>query len=162
MNRITTIGYLLITTALIPAIMLLLGYSLLVKQKSENIKIVYEGNVWKHVNATMEEGCVVLFNQAEVDSSGNVNPWIDSNPQFATPTRGRRRGHIILPGLAVRYGEVTNEGDVAWSLRLSLLIPLAMSLVIAAVMRRHIRKHQARPAVSKPRPATSLLLGRTP
>jgi hypothetical protein len=155
MNRITTIGYLLITTALIPAITLPLGYSLLVKQKSENIKIVYKGNVWKHVNATLEKGCVVLFNQAEVDSSGDVTPWIDSNPQYARPPRGRRGGQIILPGFAVRYGEVTREGDVAWSLSLSLLIPLAMSVVIAGVIRRRIRKHQVRPAGSMPRPATS-------
>jgi hypothetical protein len=155
MNRITAIGYLLITTALIPAITLLLAYSLLAEQKSENIKIVYKGNVWNHVNAILEKGCVVLFNQAEVDSSGDVTPWIESNPQYATPPRGRRGGQIILPGCAVHYGEITREGDVAWSLRLSLLIPLVMSLVIAGVILRRIRKHQARPARSTPRVATS-------
>jgi hypothetical protein len=150
MKRIITIGYLFIATAVIPAIALMLAYSLFLEQKTANIKVIDRGDVWKHVNAAVEKGCLVLFNQAEVDGSGDVTPWIDANPRYLTPREGREGGQIILPGIAVRYGQITLEGDVAWSFRLSLLIPLALSLAIAVLLRRRLRRNQARTPGSNP------------
>lgn len=149
MKRILAARCLLISLILIPTLALLLGFSLFIDPSHYHGKIVYTGNVWKYVSIMLANGDILLFNQFEVDKSGRVIPWIDDNPTYTVPTRNRRGGRFTIPGFGLRYGQVTPDGDMAWSLRISLVLPLILSLLTAAWLRRHLGR---RPAASTPCP----------
>jgi hypothetical protein len=149
MKRMLAARCLLISLILIPTLSLLLGFSLFIDPSPYHGKIVHSGNVWNHASLMLLKGDIMLFNQFEVDKSGRVIPWIDNNPAYTVPTKNRRGGRFTIPGFGLRYGQVTRDGDVAWSLKISLVFPLILSVLTAAFLRRHLRR---RLAASTPRP----------
>jgi hypothetical protein len=126
----------LVTLMLILSLSLLLGFSLLIDPSPYHWNVLHKGGVWNNLNIMMQRGTILLFNQFEVDSSGHVIPYIDNNPSYSVPRLNTNRigGHLIIPGFGFRYGQITGEGHVAWSLKFSLVYPLILFLLTAALL----------------------------
>lgn len=88
------------------------------------------------------EGDLSLSDQFEVDSSGNVRPLIvDPRRSVASDIlRGDRFGQFTIPGLDLRYYWSAPFDDLIWSLRLSMLYFIVLSLLGAALFRYRLKR----------------------
>jgi hypothetical protein len=81
---------------------------------------------------------VQLFSTLATDRSGNIVPRIvDVRTNLE---RHRRFGRFRIPGFEWDYCQFARDGHVVWSLRLSLLYPLLVSLVCAVFFRLRLKR----------------------
>jgi len=118
------------------------GVSRIVDPSMSHFAIPTTGNVWTDIHVLAGNGEVRLFNQFEVDPSGNVRSLIvDLRSHLAT--KDGRISRSTLPGFDIEYCRFSAFDDVAWSLRLSLLYP-AMSALVGAVLFHRLRRAESR------------------
>ena len=116
------------------ALSTLYGVSL-VDQTTFHFKVPTTGNVWHDIHMLAGNGEVRLFNQFEIDPSGNVRSLIVDLRTHLAPKDGRI-SRYTLPGCDIEYCRFSAFDDVAWSLRLSLLYPAIVALVGAVLCHR--------------------------
>ncbi len=107
----------------------------LVDQTTFHFTIPTTGNVWTDIHVLAGNGEVRLFNQFEVDPSGNVRSLIVDLRTHLAPKDGRISRYTI-PGFDIEYCRFSAFDDVAWSLRLSLVCPAIVALVGAVLSHR--------------------------
>ena len=100
------------------------------------------GNVWHDIHVLSGNGEVRLFNQFEIDPSGNVRSLIVDLRTHLAPKDGRI-GRYTIPGFHIEYCRFSAFGDVAWSLRLSLIYPALLALSGAGLFHR-LRRVESR------------------
>jgi hypothetical protein len=105
------------------------------------LRIPYPPNVGYDLHITLGGGDICLFDQFHVGPSGDIEPLVvDPRTHIAPPIR--RVGHVTIPGFDFQYCQFAPDGYVIWSLRLSLLVPIAMMLLVAVLLRRRLKRHR--------------------
>ena len=107
----------------------------LVDQTTFHFKVPTTGNVWHDIHMLAGNGEVRLFNQFEIDPTGNVRSLIVDLRTHLAPKDGRI-SRYTLPGFDIECCRFSAFDDVAWSLSLSLVYPAIVALVGAVLFHR--------------------------
>ena len=113
----------------------LYGVSRIIDPSMSHFTIPTTGNVWTDIHVLAGNGEIGLFNQFEIDSSGNIRSVIVDLRTHLAPKDGRISRYTI-PGFDIEYCRFSAFDDVAWSLRLSLVYPAIVALVGAVLFHR--------------------------
>ncbi len=107
-----------------------------------HLRISTSRSVGDDVHVLVGDGNLSLCDQFDVEASGKVQPLIiDARKvRAADILRGDRFGGFTIPGLDLRYYRIAPDGYVIWSLRLSLLIPVALLFLLAFFSRRRLER----------------------
>lgn len=111
-------------------------------RSSYHLRISTSRSVGDDLHLLVGEGDLSLCDQFDVDASGNVRPLIVDPRTLITSDilRGDRFGHFTIPGLDLRYYRFGPSGYLIWSLRLSMLVPIVLSLSGAALFRFRMKR----------------------
>jgi hypothetical protein len=115
---------------------------------SDHLRIPTSSSVRDDLHVVISEGDLSFCDQFDMDAAGNVRPMVaDYLPLTrADSLRGDRAGQFTIPGLDLRYYRLGRDGYLIWSLTLSMLIPVALCLLIAAQFRNRLKKMRGRVA----------------
>jgi hypothetical protein len=93
------------------------------------------------VHVIVGNGDVSLSDQFEAAASGNIRPLIimARNVRPADILRGARVGGFTIWALEFSYYRMASDGYLIWSMRLSLLIPVALLFLCAFLFRRGLQ-----------------------
>jgi hypothetical protein len=110
-----------------------------------HLQISTTGNLRHDLHLFLYDGHFGLSNQFDRDSSGRIRPLIvDSKALIARDIlRGDRCGRFTIPGFQLRYYWNAPSQGLIWSLQLSLLIPVGLSLLLATCFRIRLRSLKA-------------------
>lgn len=138
MKRITLEWGLILSIGLCLALSSLWVYSRFFARSTYHLRISTPPSVGNGLHVLVGAGDLSLSDQFDVDGSGNVQPLIIDlrTISAADIRRGARVGGFTIPGLDVRYYRLASHAYVIWSLRLSLLIPVALLFLLAVLFRR--------------------------
>ncbi len=81
-------------------------------------------------------GDLTICNQIDVDASGNACALILSRTiTLKDLVRGDQNTHFTIPGFGFDYYSNAPLASLVWSVRLSLLVPVALLIIVAKVFR---------------------------
>jgi hypothetical protein len=117
-------------------------YSRFFDRSPYHLRISTSRSVGDDIHVLVGDGNLSLCDQFEVEASGNVQPLIIDarNVRAADILRGDRFGGFTIPGFDLRYYRIATGGYVIWSLRSSLLIPVALLFLLAFFSRRRLKR----------------------
>lgn len=128
------------------ALATLWAVSRFVDRSTHHFRIPTSNSVGDALHVLVGDGDLALCDQFDVDAAGNVRPLVIGSQQVVAPdiAGGARRGQFTIPGFDLRYYRIARDGYVIWSLRVSLLILVVLSLLLAAWFRRRLRRLRRR------------------
>lgn len=117
-------------------------YSRFLDRSTYHLRISTSRSVGDNLHVLVGDGDLSLCDQFDVDAAGNVRPLIVRPRRVITADmrRGDRFGGFTIPGLDLRYYRIASDGYLIWSLRLSLLIAVALLFLLAFLFRRRLRR----------------------
>lgn len=139
------------------ALAILWGVSRYVDDQTYHLRVATTGSVQDDLHILVAGGHLVLCDQFEADPSGRIQPVI-IEPKDFTPAdikRGDRAGRFRIPGLDIRHATIGETGYVIWSSKLSLVIPAAIFVALALVLRRRLKRRAASVVVPESRPQST-------
>jgi hypothetical protein len=141
MKRIVLEWGLILSVGLTVALSSLWAYSRFFDRSTYHLRISTPRSVGNVLHVLVGDGDLSLCDQFDVDASGNVRTLIvDSRTvRAADIRRGDRFGGLAIPGLDIRYYRMAPGGYLIWSMRLSLLIPVALLFLLAFSFRRRLK-----------------------
>lgn len=110
------------------------GASYFVEPSQAHFKVATTGRAEDDVHMLIRAGGITLFNGFDVDSGGAIQPRV-VDPRTHVSPRIMGIGRCQFPGFDLRYCRFV-LGYVVWSLDMSLLIPMAVSLLGLVIFRR--------------------------
>jgi hypothetical protein len=120
---------LILTVGVVVALSTLWGSSYFIDDTLIYLRIPYHHDLHFAVGG----GDLCLFDQAEIDRGGNLAPYV-VNPRTHIAPPIRRIGRVTIPGFDFHYCQFAPYGYIIWSIRLSLLYPIMVLLLVAAVL----------------------------
>jgi hypothetical protein len=142
MKRILLEWSLIVSVGMALALSTLWVYSRFYDRTTYHLRFPTSRSVQDDLHVLVSNGDLTVCDQFDVDASGNVRPLIVHSRDL-TPSdilRGDRAWQVTIPGLDLRHYRHAPSLYVIWSLRLSLLIPVAMSFLIAVWFRRCLNR----------------------
>jgi hypothetical protein len=95
------------------------------------------------LHVLVESGNVWFCDQVHWDDSGNAQPLIVDLRTHVAP-KVRKIGHCTIPGFDLQYCHFAPDGYVVWSLKLSLLFPITLSLLAASLSCYRLKRLRGR------------------
>jgi hypothetical protein len=126
------------------ALLTLWGVSFGVGRSSYHFNVSNPRSSRDDLHILVGRGTLSFCDQVDFDASSNIQPWVVDRRTHVAP-KIRRMGQCTLPGFDLRYCQFAPDGYVVWSLRLSLLIPVVLSLLGAALFYRRRNGHVVAP-----------------
>ena len=105
------------------------------------LRIPYPPDVRYDLHFSLGGGDICLFDQAEIGRAGNLVPYVvNPRPNIGPPIR--RVGRVTIPGFDFHYCQFAPDGYIIWSIRLSLLYPIMVLLLVAAVLGCRLKRRR--------------------
>ncbi len=114
------------------------------------------------------DGDLAISNQFAIDGAGRAGPLV-VNRRWMSPGSGHGGG-LTVPGFDFQYYRFAPDRYLMWSLRITLLVPVALSFFLTVLIRLLGKRHRKRlerapevtsPASSEPLPGTPRVSSQT-
>ncbi|HEV3263763.1 MAG TPA: hypothetical protein VG013_43410 [Gemmataceae bacterium] len=114
-------------------------------RSSYHLRITTSKSVADDLHLLVGEGDLALCDQFDVDTSGTVRPLIVNHRDVVASNipGGDRFGQFTIPGLDLRYCRIAPTDYLIWSLRVTMLFPIVLSLLGAALFRYRLKRRRA-------------------
>lgn len=137
MKRMILEWGLIVSTGMLLTLSVLWAGSYFVDRPSTYVRVSVVDDLRKDLHILVGDGDVWLFDQPSVGRSGDVSPWVANVRDIIAP-KVRNSGCRTAPGFDLRYCQFI-DGYVVWSLKLSLLYPVALALGVVIVFRQRLK-----------------------